>query len=123
MADVKKTAPRHRSFGKRKTVEAKPVTFGFFDDDNYVFECKPRLQGAVILDFVAASTEDEGAAAAGHMVDLIRKALKDETERTRFDDLIYSDDPELVIEIEELGEVVSYLVEEYTTRPTQGSEQ
>lgn len=112
------TQPRHRSFGKRKNVETTPLTFDLLDG-KYSFEAKARLQGAVILDFVEMSSENEAGAA--HLTKFILQALKDDAERTRFSEVIRSDDPEDVIDIEELGDLVAWLIEEYTSRPTQGS--
>jgi hypothetical protein len=119
MVDTKKN-PRHRSFGKRKTVALEPLTFDLLEG-KYQFEAKPVQQGAVILDFVAASADENSAAGAAHLTDFIFQSLKDEDNRERFNEAIRSEDPEDNIDISELGDIVAWLVEEYTSRPTQES--
>lgn len=116
-----KMAKRHRSFAPARSEKdlPEPLTFDLLGG-KYNFECKPVLQGAVILDFVAAS-EDGGAGGAAHMTDLIVEALKDDDEVARFNEVIRSKKVEDTVSIEELGEIVAWLVEEYTSRPTQAS--
>lgn len=117
--DKTASSTRHRSFGARRKNTAKPLTFDLLDG-KYEFEAKKAVQGAVILDFVASATGD-GADSASHLVDFIFKVLKDDDERARFDAVIRSEDEDDIIEIEDLGDIVSWLVEEYTSRPTQES--
>lgn len=114
-------AKRHRSFAPARAKKDLPEPLSFdLLDGKHSFECKPVLQGAVILDFVTAS-EEGGAGGAGHLTDLIEAALKDDDEVTRFNEVIRSSNIEDTIEIEELGNIVAWLVEEYTSRPTQAS--
>lgn len=110
---------RHRSFAPKKDAIPDPLTFDLLEG-KYEFECKPVLQGALILDFVAAS-EEGGASGAGHMLTFIHSALKDEEEVSKFEKVVHSEDPADNIDIEELGQIVAWLVEEYTSRPTPAS--
>lgn len=113
------TPKRHRSFAPKQTVELEPLTFDLLDG-KHEFECKPVLQGAIILDFVASS-EGEATSGAAHLLEFIHKALLTDDDRLKFDAVIRSEDPDDNIEIEELTNIVTWLVEEYTSRPTQAS--
>lgn len=112
------------SFGKRTKAgkKVKPIEFDLFDGE-YVFQCKQRLQGAIILDFIAAAESDDGSSGAGHITELIEAALLTKEDRDLFNQVIRSEDPDDVIEIQDLTDIVTYLVEKYTSRPTSGSEQ
>ena len=115
------TAPkRHRSFGTKKTEKLAPITFDVYGE---VFEAHPKLQGIVILEYVAAiagsgDEESNGADAAVMILDFFEKALLPESHE-RF--LALTHDPEKIIEADELTEIVSWLMEQYTDRPTEAS--
>ncbi len=113
------TPKRHRSFAPKKDRELEPLGFDLLDG-KYEFDCKPVIQGAVILDFVAAA-EEGGSTGAGHTLEFLRSTLLAEKDVELFDKVIRSEDVEDNIEIEELMQIVSWLVEEYTSRPTQAS--
>lgn len=81
------------------------------------FEAYGTIPGAVLLDFIGASDENSGATARGILV-YLETALP-ASEFKRFDKLIR--DPENNVELEVLSEIVSYLVEEQTSRPTTAS--
>lgn len=106
---AKTPAPRHRSFSV-KHEEQSPLTF---DLEGQTFEARPAIPGAVLLDLVAVAG-DEGAAGAGSIISFFEKALVPESYE-RFDVLIK--DPEVLIGIETLVEILSWLIEEYTSRP------
>jgi hypothetical protein len=63
-----------------------------FELNDQTFTCKPALQGAVLLEF---------------------------GEYTRFRDYLKS--PDLIIDMELIGEIAAWLVEQYTDRPTSPS--
>jgi hypothetical protein len=112
------TPKRHRSFGKKTTKKLEPITFDVFDE---TFEAHPKLPGIVILEYVAAvagSDEDSGAEAAIMILDFFEKALVPESFE-RFDKLAH--DPEVMLDTEELTEIVGWLMEQYTDRPTEAS--
>lgn len=111
------TPKRHRSFTPKKKNET-PLTFDLFDE---VFEAYPAVQGTVVLEFVASiadTDEDNGAGAAAAILGFFEKTLKPESLK-RFTALTH--DPERVIDAEELSEIVGWLMEEYTDRPTTAS--
>jgi len=109
---------RHKSFAP-KVDKAEPITFTILDEE---FEAYPQLQGAVIIDLLAglADTGEEGnsAAAATLLTDIFEVALKPES-LTRFKALTH--DPERIVDLETLSEIVAWLMEEYTDRPTEDS--
>ena len=107
---------RHRSFKSKKTEgEPKPVTF---DIDDETFVCHPSVPGSAILEFVGA-TEDGGGAVAAQILPFFQRAMP-EDEHARFRE--YIDSPTREVDIELLSDIVGYLAEEYTTRPTRPSE-
>jgi len=108
---------RRKSFKGGKAVsEYEPVEF---DLNDQTFKCKPALQGAVLLEFVAKVDGDSGGAAANALYGFFKDAME-EDEYQRFRD--YLKQPDLIIEMSTIGEIASWLVEEYTNRPTEGSE-
>lgn len=123
------TPKRHRSFTRDHLQKREPITFDIYDE---TFEAWPSLQGVVLLEFVAElnkfngpqdgedseTAADTGAAAAAVLLSFFDHALKPES-LERFKALTH--DPERVVEIDDLNEIVSWLMEEYTSRPTEAS--
>lgn len=114
-------AKRHKSFTPKNRKKSPPLSFELFDE---TFHAYPDLQGAVILEFAAAMAEsaeavDEdgeaagGGSAAGLIINFFDKALKPESLKS-FKKLVH--DPEKIIEADELAEIVSWLMEQYTSR-------
>ena len=105
---------RTRNFGAAKSVsEFPPLEFVLNND---TFKCRPAVPGRVILQFVADADSDEGGKAA-LAIDQFLKSSMVETEYARFKTLV--DDPDTIVSMETLGEIVGWLVEEYTARPSQ----
>lgn len=122
---VKKNA-RTRSFSTKKN-KNEPVIINI-DDETYT--AKSAVPGAVILDFINAGTE--GVAIAGQMIPFLEKAFpKTEFERlnkrlyaTPDDELEDGEEPvDSIVDEELIGEIVSALIEEYTSRPSRESAQ
>lgn len=111
---VKKTNSRHRSFATKKSADLEPLGF---DIDDESFTARPAIPGAVILDFIAAG-QDGGLAIATQLINFYESALEP-SEFARFQKKIY--DPDVIVDEELLGEIVAYLVEEYTSRPSAAS--
>lgn len=72
-----------------------------------------------MLDLISKSDADKPAETAQMVFDFFNKVLLDDS-AVRFRALV--EDPERIVQMETLGEIVSWLVEEYTNRPTQGPE-
>lgn len=96
---------------------AEPILFEFWGE---TLSAKPRIQGAVILDFIGASSdaEEDGSALTRRILPFFKSALTKESYET-FSEIIRSDDK--IVEVEELMDVLSWLISEYTNRPTDGS--
>jgi len=107
---------RFKDFGSGKTVNDAPLSFKIHNED---FECYPSLQGKVLLDLVANSNEDDGAAVAKTIDSFFKATLQTESYE-RFETLLK--DPKKIVSVETLGEITAWLVEEYSSRPTVGPE-
>lgn len=107
---------RFKDFGSGNTVASTPVSFKIHGEE---FECHPALQGKILLDLVANSNENDGAAVA-KTIDSFFKAVMDDINYSKFNELLR--DPAKIVSVETLGEITAWLVEEYSSRPTGGPE-
>jgi hypothetical protein len=108
-------ATRFKDFGA-PTTTAEPLSFALFEE---TFHCRPSLQGKFLLDLVAESSSDEPGAAALVMKKFFETVLVEES-LERFNAL--AEDPDRIVSVETLSEITSWLVEEYSARPTQRPE-
>jgi hypothetical protein len=107
---------RKKTFrGGKAITDFEPIEFELNDQ---TFTCKPALQGAVLLEFVAKADGDSGGAAAGALYGFFEDAMEP-GEYARFRDYLKS--PDLIIDMELIGEIAAWLVEQYTDRPTSPS--
>jgi len=107
---------RFKDFGSGNSVDEAPLTFKLHGEE---FECRPAVQGKVLLDLVANSDENDGAAMAKTIDRFFEVTLKPESYE-RFTAL--SLDPDRIVSVETLGEITGWLVEQYSGRPQQGPE-
>ncbi len=107
---------RFKDFGKGSGVSHEPLKFKLHDEE---FECYPALQGKVLLEMVARSTSNDTSDMADSVMGFFEKTLKPESYE-RFQAL--TQDPNRVVTVETLGEITSWLVGEYSDRPTQQPE-
>lgn len=98
------------------TEEKEPVKFMLHGEE---FNCRPALQGKVLLDLVARSGGDDPADAAKIITEFFKNVLVQESFE-RFDKLLTDQDK--IVSVDTLGEISAWLVEVYTARPTQGPE-
>jgi hypothetical protein len=117
---VSKTgAPRrHRSFKSKNVEESEPLTF---DIDDETFTCFPEIPGKVLLDIMrpaAIADEDtRGVVMAVSVLDFFEKVMEpDEHERLAK----RLDDPKRIVDMEQMSEIMSWLIEEYTTSDNEG---
>jgi hypothetical protein len=103
---------RFKDFGAADIV-TEPLSFKLYDEE---FNCKTSLQGKVLLDMVAAASSDDAGDAANLVTGFFAKALMAESYE-RFTVLLESDK---IVTVETLGEITSWLVEQYSGRPTAG---
>jgi hypothetical protein len=104
---------RHKDFGAvATTADYEPLSFTL---DGEEYWCKPAINGAVLLRFVREADSDSGGQSAGALLGLFEKVLLPE-DNEKFAKVI--DDPEKIIDINILGEIAAWVVEQYTQRPT-----
>lgn len=109
--------PRHKDFtGGTKITDFEPLTFSLNKQD---FTAKPAIQGSTILDFVSRADGDSGGAAAGALYSFFESVLE-EAEYKRFMGVL--NDPDVIIDMALIGEIASWLIEEYSDRPTEQPE-
>lgn len=107
---------RFKDFGSGTTVDQAPLTFKLHDEE---FECRPAVPGKVLLELVANSNEDDGAAIAKTIDSFFETTLMPESYE-RF--LVLAKDPDRIVSVDTLGEITGWLVEQYSGRPQQGPE-
>jgi hypothetical protein len=107
---------RFKDFGSGNGItEQEPLSFKLYDQE---FFCKPSLQGKVLLDLVKKSGGEDGAAAAEVISEFFDKVLLADS-LAPFNTLLESDK---IVTVETLSEIISWLIEEYTSRPNQQPE-
>jgi len=105
---------RFKDFGAGSDLPTEPLSFKLYGE---TFEGHSNLQGKVLLNLASSTAdEDNAAAAAKTMDDFFAAALKPES-YARFEALL--EDPDKIVTVETLGEITAWLVEEYSSRPTQ----
>jgi hypothetical protein len=104
---------RFKDFGSGGTgAKAEPITFKLHDEE---FTCRGEIPGKVILDLVAKSgSEDPGEAAK--IIEGFFSIVLDQESLDRFN--LLAVDPVRIVSMETLSDIVAWLVEEYTNRPT-----
>jgi hypothetical protein len=95
-----------------KTVE-EPIPFEL---EGETFEAYAQVPGAVLLDFIAASSQEDSNGTAGAILGYLKSSMDRENFK-RFDKL--TRDPEKIIQLQVLADIVAYLIEERTSRPTE----
>jgi len=103
---------RHMNFGTpARITDYEPLTFSIAEQD---FNCKPAIQGATLLYFVAeADSSDSGRSAAA--IKLFFESCMEPEEYQRFWNLVEGDD--YIFDMEELTAITTWLVEQYSSRP------
>lgn len=105
---------RYKDFGRGSDTPAEPLMFKIYDEE---FSCRTQMQGKALLDLVAKSSGagENPAESAKVITDFFKMVLLPES-HVRFEEL--TNDPDRVVEVETLGEIVGWLVEQYSDRPT-----
>jgi hypothetical protein len=110
---------RHKSFEVKNLDDAEPLDFDLGGEN---FVCYPEVQGKTILDIMRAAAEGDedtrGVMMAVSVLDFFEKVMPPE-EHERFSKLM--EDPKRIVPMDTLSEIMSWLIEEYTDRPTQPS--
>lgn len=108
---------RFKDFGRPvKQDELEPVAFELYGQ---TFNCYKQIHGVTLLRFVKEANSQDGARATEAMLEIFQRVMpKDEYER--FESLC--EDPETVVPVETLGEIIAFLMEAYSSGPTKKSE-
>lgn len=114
------TSKRHRSFSvksSQKDSNANPVEPITFDLLDKTFTAKPVLQGIVLLEFLESAVDGDVKSIIAFKT-ILKEALGEE-EYARFYDTLKNAEDEVDLAV--LAEIVTFLVEEYSSRPTEAS--
>ena len=113
------TKKRHKSFNVISLDEAEPLTFDLGGEE---FACYPEVQGKTILDIMKVAAEGDedtrGLLMAVSVLDFFEKVMPP-SEYERFEKLM--EDEKRIVPMDVLSEIMSWLIEEYTDRPTKPS--
>lgn len=107
---------RFKDFGAPTTEQSEPVSFKLHDQE---FHCVSSVQGRVLLSMVSDSQSGDPAVIAGITDKFFGYVLTEES-LERFNKL--TTDKDTIVSVETLGEIVSWLVEQYSDRPNQQPE-
>jgi hypothetical protein len=110
---------RHKSFDVVNIDESEPLDF---DLGGETFMVYPEVQGKTILDIMRTASEGDeetrGVKMAVSVLDFFEKVMPPE-EYEKFNKLM--EDPKRIVPMDVLSEIMSWLIEEYTDRPTRPS--
>lgn len=108
---------RFKDFGSGSSDAPKEaLKFKLFDEE---FNCKPAIQGKILMNLAATSSEDDASAAARTIDDFFHYVLVEESD-VRFQKLILDEDR--IVSMDTLSDIIAWLIEEYTKRPNQQPE-
>jgi hypothetical protein len=108
---------RFKDFGTGGEISAEPITFKLHGED---FTAIPTIQGKVLMDLVTKSQSEDSIEAMGTISSFFNSVLVDES-LERFNSLL--EDKERIVTMETLGEIVGWLIQEYSGRPNQQPEE
>ena len=97
--------------GSADTQIAEPIVFALHGEE---FECVKALQGKTLLKFVADSQSADPALQASVIEKFFDQVLTDESS-ARF--AVLQESKDKIVSVETLGEIISWVVEQYTDRP------
>jgi hypothetical protein len=108
---------RFKDFGAGSAdQQAEPLVFKLHNEE---FHCRPQLQGKLLLNLVANTNSEDPVEAARTINKFFDYVLTADSKQP-FNDLL--EDPDRLVTVETLSEIVAWLIEEYTARPNQQPE-
>ncbi len=111
------TKSRYKDFGRPVVQdELEPVSFELYEQK---FNCYKQINGVALLRFVREANNEDGARATQALLDIFNRVMNDE-EYGRFMELC--NDPNTIVPVETLSDIIAFLIEVYTDRPTRRSE-
>jgi hypothetical protein len=114
-----KNKRRHKSFKVVDITESEPLSFEIGGEE---FECYPEVQGKTLIDIMRVAAEGDedtrGMLMAVSVLEFFKRVMP-EDQYERFSALM--DDRERIVSMETLSEIMAWLMEEYSERPTMQS--
>ena len=107
---------KKKSFGSRVPVETVGLEMELNDQ---VFRVRPAMSGLALLRVIAAMEGDDEGAAAGAMIGFISNAFLIEDREAGMD---YLENGDPAIELDDLKDIVQWLIGEYTGNSTDPSQ-
>lgn len=108
---------RYKNFGSPVAISSDEViTFDLYGEG---FKCKPHIQGKALIDLMKDAGEDGSATSATMIFEFLDHVLESDS-RAKLYEMMESTDK--IVPVETLGEIVGWLVEEYTGRPEEPRE-
>ena len=104
---------RFKDFGEGNKIESEPLSFKLHGEE---FQCRKDMQGKVLLNLVVSSSDTDNPAEAAKVINSFFGIVLMPESYERFEAL--TSDPDRVVTVEALGEIVGWLVEQYSDRPT-----
>lgn len=102
--------------GSDSSAPVEPINFRLHGEE---FSCIPEIPGKTVLNLVAKTSSENPADSADAITDFFKTVLTEESS-ARFDALAV--DPHRIVSMQTLTEVLEWLVEQYTNRPTERPE-
>jgi hypothetical protein len=111
-----KKMARFKDFGSDNLDEVEPLSFKLQEED---FFCIKQVQGKVLMEIVSMS-QDSGATVSVELIEKFFSSVLVDESYERFEALLH--DKDRIVTVETLGEITGWLIEQYTSRPTQRPE-
>jgi hypothetical protein len=102
---------RFKDFGGADSQPKEAIKFKLHEEE---FLCKSAIQGKTLLNLVAKTENNEPSELAKVIDEFFSQVLEKES-LTRFDNLLKHD--KKIVSLETLGEITSWLMEQYSDRP------
>lgn len=108
---------RFKSFGVPENLNPDPITFEIYGEE---FTAYPEIQGSHLLQFSKEVGSEDNAEVTGALLNFFKTVLYEESYE-RMETLW--NDKERIVPIDVISDIVAFLIEEYTDRPTRASEE
>lgn len=107
---------KFKDFGAPTAPGGEQISFKLYEEE---FFCVPSVQGRVLLSIVADTTSDDPGIVAMVTDKFFQSALTADSLK-KFNELTSNQDT--IVTVDVLGEIVSWLVEQYSSRPEEQPE-
>ena len=104
---------RFKDFGSGTDNTKEPLVFKLHGEE---FTCKPAIQGKLLID-LAKNGNSEDPSKAAETIEMFFGYVLVDSDKERFQNLLV--DPDRIVSVEVLSEIIGWLMGEYTNRPNQ----